>query len=330
MRRCLVCNFCSMVEAHAPLFPVDWRCEACQWSPRSERNVALLAPELADDTLGFDSAAFSDLEAIEDGHFWFEPRNRLMAGLTERFFPAARSYLEIGCGTGFVFRRMAARANGPDLSVLNFNRPGCGLHNGAGKPAEWLQMDARSLPVREEFDLLGCYDVLEHVQDDGAVLEEVYAALRPGGGAILAVPQHPMLWSALDERVHHVRRYRRDELEKKAKAAGFRVLFPAPIHSHTLPTDDRQPNGAKDQSIQLFQQKQTRVSAALHRQCHLARSPASGGDADDGGPALAGGRQQDCRGKPKPLMGLISSTARFERSHSCRCDKSSSNRQGWS
>jgi len=236
MRRCLVCNFCSMVEAHAPLFPVDWRCEACQWSPRSERNVALLAPELADDTLGFDSAAFSDLEAIEDGHFWFEPRNRLIAGLTERFFPAARSYLEIGCGTGFVFRRMAGLREWTRLVGSELQPAGLRVaQRRLGKPAEWLQMDARSLPVREEFDLLGCYDVLEHVQDDEAVLEEVYAALRPGGGAILAVPQHPMLWSALDERVHHVRRYRRDELEKKAKAAGFRILFSSSYTFATLP-----------------------------------------------------------------------------------------------
>ena len=236
MRRCLVCSSGSIVEARERLFPVGWRCEACQWSPRSERDVALLAPQLADDTLGFDSTSFSDLEAIEDGHFWFEPRNRLIAGLTQRFFPAARSYLEIGCGTGFVFRGMAELRQWTRLVGSELQPAGLRVaQRRVGKPAEWLQMDARSLPVREEFDLLGCYDVLEHVQDDEAVLEEIFGAIRPGGGAILAVPQHPMLWSALDERVHHVRRYRRGELERKARAAGFRVLFSSSYTFALLP-----------------------------------------------------------------------------------------------
>src|SRR3712207_7618494 len=45
----------------------------------------------------FRSESFERLAAIEDDHFWFVPRNRLLTGLVERFFPAARHILEIGC-----------------------------------------------------------------------------------------------------------------------------------------------------------------------------------------------------------------------------------------
>jgi hypothetical protein len=57
-------------------------------------------------------------------------------------------------------------------------------------------------------------------------------AARPGGGVILAVPQHPFLWSDFDEKAHHVRRYRRGELEQKTEKAGMRVVFWPPVGSY--------------------------------------------------------------------------------------------------
>jgi hypothetical protein len=51
----------------------------------------------------------------------------------------------------------------------------------------------------------------------------MFRALRPGGGIIISVPQHPFLWSVVDEYSHHQRRYTRRELVKKVKATGFEV-----------------------------------------------------------------------------------------------------------
>lgn len=226
MRRCLVCNRLTEVAADDVLFPKGWRCDACEWSPASKDAVTLLAPGLADTRNGMDPTAFSALETIEEGHFWFEPRNRLITYFAQRFFPAARSYLEVGCGTGFVLRKMAALRDWRRLVGSELHPSGLRIaQQRVTKGGEWLQMDARSIPMREEFELLGCYDVLEHIAEDDAVLREAYAALRPGGGIILTVPQHPALWSAMDERAYHVRRYKRGELEKKLAAQGFSVLL---------------------------------------------------------------------------------------------------------
>ena len=62
------------------------------------------------------------------------------------------------------------------------------------------------------------------MEEDQEALKKFYAALRVGGGLILAVPQHPWLWSRVDEVVRHVRRYTARELEGKVRSAGFRII----------------------------------------------------------------------------------------------------------
>src|SRR6185369_13953436 len=185
---------------------------------------------------GMDESLFAELTASEDGHFWFEPRNRVLASLAARFFPNAKTYMEIGCGTGFVLRRFLQmrrwdRVVGTDLfeSGLLFAKER--LPNGV----EFMALDARKIGMPHTFDLIGAYDVIEHIPEDEDVLREMYSAIVPGGGAIIAVPQHPFLWSSFDEVSHHQRRYARGELERKALAAGFRVEWSNSYNAVLMP-----------------------------------------------------------------------------------------------
>ena len=45
-----------------------------------------------------------------------------------------------------------------------------------------FQMDARQIPFENEFDVIGAFDVLEHIRDDELVLSQMYRAVRQGGG----------------------------------------------------------------------------------------------------------------------------------------------------
>ena len=63
----------------------------------------------------------------------------------------------------------------------------------------------------------------------------MHRAVRPAGGVLLTVPQHPWLWSNTDEVALHVRRYQSGELERKVQAAGFRILFSASYTALLLP-----------------------------------------------------------------------------------------------
>ena len=96
-------------------------------------------------------------------------------------------------------------------------------------------MDARNVPVIEQFDVIGVFDVIEHIADDQRVLDQIYAALKPNGGVVIAVPQHPWLWSQADMDAHHQRRYRGRELEAKLINAGFRIHYSTSFNALLLP-----------------------------------------------------------------------------------------------
>jgi glycosyltransferase involved in cell wall biosynthesis/phospholipid N-methyltransferase len=72
-------------------------------------------------------------------------------------------------------------------------------------------------------DSVVCLNVLEHVEDEMAGLRNIYAALRPGGRAIVLVPQGQRIYGSLDKALGHFRRYSREELQRKMELAGFRV-----------------------------------------------------------------------------------------------------------
>ena len=100
---------------------------------------------------------------------------------------------------------------------------GLGLARSRLPDADFCQLDAARIPYEDEFDVVGAFDVLEHIDDDEAVLASVARSLRPGGGLIATVPQHPRMWSAADDYAKHRRRYTRPELAAKARHAGLEV-----------------------------------------------------------------------------------------------------------
>lgn len=66
-------------------------------------------------------------------------------------------------------------------------------------------------------------NVLEHIPDDAAILRELHRRLKPGGTLFIYVPAFMCLYTAMDERVGHVRRYRKAELIQRVKDGGFRI-----------------------------------------------------------------------------------------------------------
>jgi SAM-dependent methyltransferase len=213
-----------------------WICPACGHSPASIDGFPSFAPALAEAGAAMPAGAHHRLDQLQEQSFWFRGRNRLIQDLVLRFFPDAGTLLEVGCGSGFVLAGLRAVLPAAQLVGSEIYVHGLGYAaKRVGPPCELLQMDARSIPYEAEFDVIGAFDVLEHIDEDEAVLKEIQRTLKPGGGVMLTVPQHPSLWSKADELACHRRRYRRRELADKLRRNGFVILRDTSFISLLLP-----------------------------------------------------------------------------------------------
>ncbi len=156
------------------------------------------------------------LAELEDEHWWYRERRHLLEREVRGLRPGTA--LDVGAAGGGntrVLRRMGWRA-----IALEYGAEGAGVARERGLAT--LRGDATALPVADSsIDLVVAFDVLEHLDDDGAAVREVHRVLRRGGRYLVAVPCDPRLWSAHDEAVGHVRRYTRAGLTSLLVRGGF-------------------------------------------------------------------------------------------------------------
>lgn len=175
----------------------------------------------------YDPVYFKELLEVEDRHFWFRSRNRMVWIMAKQMFPdPAQRYriLEIGCGTGNVLRVLDQAC--PGGIVIGVDLFAQGLRYARHRTiCPLIQGDIHHLPFNTQFDLIGLFDVLEHLPDDEGILQHLQSMLKPGGRLFLTVPAHPSLWSYFDIDSHHCRRYKPAELEARLLGAGFKVEY---------------------------------------------------------------------------------------------------------
>lgn len=227
MKLCLQCG--------ASFSSQDWQCPLCLFQPKVVNRISLHAPDQAYSGNGFQPEYFSQLVDLENKNFWFKSRNQLLLWALKKFKNNTRLFLEVGCGTGFVLSGIARSF--PDIQLYGSEIfiEGLKLAQKRLPSSHLMQLDARQLPFQEEFDAIGAFDVLEHIEEDETVLVQMYQALKGDGVLMLTVPQHPRLWSASDTAACHKRRYTRHDLEQKIKNAGFKILKSSSFMTALLP-----------------------------------------------------------------------------------------------
>ncbi len=169
---------------------------------------------------------FAPLFAVEDRHFWFRSRNRcITAGLRSLpEFATIRDVLEVGCGTGVVLAQLQRLF--PDGRLIGMDLFEEGLKFARQRfQGTLIQGDVFQHFFEQPFDLIGAFDVIEHLDDDEKILRRFWQEIRPGGHLIVTVPAHQGLWSYFDDLAHHRRRYAPAELECKLVSAGFADIY---------------------------------------------------------------------------------------------------------
>jgi SAM-dependent methyltransferase len=153
-------------------------------------------------------AQFSLHAAIEDRHWWFVGRRSIVKRLLERVVPPRPDALviDVGCGTGANVAALspAYRCLGLDASPRAIE-----LARARYAGVEFACED--DLTARaDRFGAAACVllmDVLEHVEDDFALLSQVLSLVPEGAHVLITVPADASLWSVHDETFGHHRRY---------------------------------------------------------------------------------------------------------------------------
>jgi len=140
--------------------------------------------------------------------------------------------LNVGCGTGGTLNMLekfgaVENVDVSDEAIAFMKKSGYKV-----KKVEGIK-----LPYKDNtFDLVGAFDVLEHIEHDEDALKEWLRVLKPGGFVVMTIPAHQWLWSDHDVSLHHFRRYTTKEVKNKAKNAGlhpkrvsYAIAFSVPL-----------------------------------------------------------------------------------------------------
>ncbi len=227
MKRCLNCKSSYLTAITA--------CQACGFTFEVIDGFPAYSSALAVEGSGFKSSYFVDLASLEAINFWFRARNKLIVWALSQYCPNFQSFLEIGCGTGFVLSGIAKAFPQATLEGSELFTQGLVFAANRLPSVNLMQMDARQIPYINEFDCIGAFDVLEHIDEDQLVLSQINQALKPNGALILTVPQHAWLWSPVDDYACHKRRYSASELKNKLTAAGFDIIRSTSFVTSLLP-----------------------------------------------------------------------------------------------
>lgn len=149
---------------------------------------------------------------IQDRHWWWLGRERIMEALINRFVDTSTKLRVADVGCGFGANIPFLRRYG-DVTGLELDRQAIGaVKSKWGNSVRAVRWQSPN-PLSMRFDLMLFADVLEHIPDDLGTVDWIFTHLDHGGYALITVPAHRMLWSQMDEVLHHCRRYTKSSLQ---------------------------------------------------------------------------------------------------------------------
>ncbi len=103
---------------------------------------------------------------------------------------APTSFLDAGCGEGFVDEIMTRQFPGLPITGFDFNEPSVELAKTKNPGSTFVTASIYDLPFQNrQFDVVGCFEVLEHLHDPHAALKEL--ARVSNRAIVMSVPHEP-------------------------------------------------------------------------------------------------------------------------------------------
>lgn len=154
------------------------------------------------------TAQFATHARIEEEHWWFRGRRRILRDLVSSVIPpfAGGRLIDVGCGTG---ADIASLSDAYDCQGIDPSQEGI-EHARRRFPDVTFSCGLAPGAVVDEIGrthLLMMCDVLEHIEDDAGTLRSLVVAMPVGSHLLLTVPADMHLWSMQDVNYGHYRRY---------------------------------------------------------------------------------------------------------------------------
>ena len=165
---------------------------------------------------------YKEMAALQDEHWWYEGRRQILRTVIGQLALSENAkILEAGCGPGANLNMLKEFGNvqafEPDEFAAQHAYKISGIEVQQGGLPDPFPFEGQG------FDMIGAFDVIEHIEDDLGALQKLSDHLMPGGSAVFTVPAHQWMWSAHDEVNDHKRRYSKKGFKSVLQQAGFYV-----------------------------------------------------------------------------------------------------------
>ena len=157
---------------------------------------------------------------VENFTPWLKEKTRLISLMIK-----GKKILEVGCGTGNLIQFLSDKnfqIMGTDYSNVYLDKARKKNPNVKFFNADLMHKESWS-SFQNSFDTVIASEVIEHIEDDSFALETIHSLLKPNGILVLTVPAFNSLYSPLDKKIGHYRRYSKQSICRKIQRAGFKI-----------------------------------------------------------------------------------------------------------
>jgi SAM-dependent methyltransferase len=172
-----------------------------------------------------DAEAYKEMIELQEEHWWFVARRDVIKSFIkmQMLQVSTDKVLEIGCGVG---GNVALLSQSGHYRGIDMHKPAIDYCSEKYPQFEFQCTRVEDIPQEfnsNKFDSIYILDVLEHIDDQVAILNSAQNYLTQSGKILVTVPAFEFLWSPHDEFVHHVRRYTKAGLKRGLVDAGYKV-----------------------------------------------------------------------------------------------------------
>lgn len=162
-------------------------------------------------------------------HWYYISKGRAIKALLDE--TPVTGLLDVGAGSGVFSRMLVSEGAAPTATCVDPNYTDAWLDEREDDKIDYV----RGVEAVDASHVL-MLDVIEHVDDDVALIRDYADKAAPGTRFLISVPAFNFLWSSHDDFLDHRRRYTEESLVTAVEAAGleplrqryfFGLLFPA-------------------------------------------------------------------------------------------------------